>query len=130
MDKKAGDFVTHTIFQQPTRLGKGILVTPTVHGNLLAGPTAEDISDKEEVCTTGDGLAQVVDKARLSAEKIPLHMAITSFAGLRACEEKGDFVWAKRRMRRAFITRQASILPDFPALRPSGFSWRSRSQGS
>ena len=92
MDKKAGDFVTHTIFQQPTRLGKGILVTPTVHGNLLAGPTAEDISDKEEVCTTGDGLAQVVDKARLSAEKIPLHMAITSFAGLRACEEKGDFV--------------------------------------
>ena len=92
MDKKAGDFVTHTIFQQPTRLGKGILVTPTVHGNLLAGPTAEDITDKEEVCTTGEGLAQVVDKARLSAEKIPLNMAITSFAGLRACEEKGDFV--------------------------------------
>ena len=53
MDKKAGDFVTHTIFQQPTRLGKGILVTPTVHGNLLAGPTAEDISDKEEVCNRG-----------------------------------------------------------------------------
>lgn len=92
MDKKAGGFVSHTIFQQPTRLGKGILITPTVHGNLLAGPTAEDITDKEEVSTTGEGLSQVMEKARLSAEKIPLHMAITSFAGLRACEEKGDFV--------------------------------------
>ena len=92
MDKKAGSFVSHTIFQQPTRLGKGILITPTVHGNLLAGPTAEDITDKEEVSTTGEGLAQVMEKARLSAEKIPLSMAITSFAGLRACEEKGDFV--------------------------------------
>lgn len=92
MDKKAGSFVSHTVFQQPTRLGKGILVTPTVHGNLLAGPTAEDISDKEATNTTADGLAQVMEKARLSASQVPLSMAITSFSGLRACEEKGDFV--------------------------------------
>ncbi|HJC25344.1 MAG TPA: NAD(P)/FAD-dependent oxidoreductase [Candidatus Eisenbergiella merdavium] len=92
MDKKAGSFVSHTIFQQPTRLGKGILITPTVHGNLLAGPTAEDISDKEATDTTAEGLAQVTEKARLSAPQIPLNMAITSFSGLRACEEKGDFV--------------------------------------
>lgn len=92
MDKKAGDFVSHTIFQQPTKLGKGILITPTVHGNLLAGPTAEDIGDKEGVNTTSEGLNQVMEKARLSAEKVPLHMAITSFAGLRACEDGEDFV--------------------------------------
>ena len=92
MDKKTGSFVSHTVFQQPTRLGKGILVTPTVHGNLLAGPTAEDISDKEATNTTADGLAQVMGKARLSASQVPLSMAITSFSGLRACEEKGDFV--------------------------------------
>lgn len=92
MDKKVGSFVSHTIFQQPTRLGKGILITPTVHGNLLAGPTAEDITDKEGLNTTREGLAQVMEKARLSAGKVPLHMAITSFAGLRACEESGDFV--------------------------------------
>ena len=92
MDKKAGSFVSHTVFQQPTRLGKGILVTPTVHGNLLAGPTAEDISDKEATNTTAEGLSQVMEKARLSASRIPLNMAITSFSGLRACEEKGDFV--------------------------------------
>ena len=41
MDKKAGSFVSHTIFQLPTAMGKGVLITPTVHGNLLAGPTAE-----------------------------------------------------------------------------------------
>ena len=92
MDKKAGNFVSHTVFQQPTRLGKGILVTPTVHGNLLAGPTAEDIADKEATNTTAVGLSQVMEKARLSASRIPLNMAITSFSGLRACEEKGDFV--------------------------------------
>ena len=92
MDKKAGNFVSHTVFQQPTRLGKGILVTPTVHGNLLAGPTAEDISDKEATNTTAVGLSQVMEKARLSASRIPLNMAITSFSGLRACEENGDFV--------------------------------------
>lgn len=92
MDKKAGNFVSHTVFQQPTRLGKGILVTPTVHGNLLAGPTAEDISDKEATNTTAEGLSQVMEKARISASQIPLNLAITSFSGLRACEEKGDFV--------------------------------------
>ena len=92
MDKKAGNFVSHTIFQQPTKLGKGILVTPTVHGNLLAGPTAENIEDKEDLSTSAEGLAQVIEKARLSAGKVPVHMAITSFAGLRACEAGGDFV--------------------------------------
>lgn len=63
-----------------------------MHGNLLTGPTAEDITDKEAVNTTAEGLAQVMEKARLSAEKIPLNMAITSFAGLRATEDDGDFV--------------------------------------
>ena len=47
MDKKIGQLVSHTIFQMPTAMGKGVLVTPTVHGNLMVGPTATDISDKE-----------------------------------------------------------------------------------
>lgn len=92
LDKKAGGFVSHTVFQLPTKLGKGILITPTVHGNLLLGPTAEDIEDKEGVNTTLRGLSDVVEKARLSAEKIPAHMVITSFAGLRATEKSGDFI--------------------------------------
>ena len=92
MDKKAGNFVSHTIFQLPTAMGKGVLITPTVHGNLLAGPTAENIEDKEGIDTTGEGIAKLSQMAKLSAENIPLNMVITSFAGLRAAEKGGDFV--------------------------------------
>ena len=92
MDKKAGNFVSHTIFQLPTEMGKGVLITPTVHGNLLAGPTAEDIEDREGINTTGEGIAKLSKMAKLSAENIPLNMVITSFAGLRATEKGGDFV--------------------------------------
>lgn len=92
MDKKAGTFVSHTIFQLPTAMGKGVLITPTVHGNLLAGPTAEDIGDKEGVQTTSKGIEKLSKLARKSAENVPLSMVITSFAGLRATEQGGDFV--------------------------------------
>ncbi|MEF2876958.1 MAG: NAD(P)/FAD-dependent oxidoreductase [Blautia sp.] len=92
LDKKAGDFVSHTVFQLPTKMGKGVLITPTVHGNLLVGPTAEDLDNKEGMNTTAEGLSKVAKQARISAEKVPLHMVITSFAGLRATEAGGDFV--------------------------------------
>lgn len=92
LDKKAGDFVRHTVFQMPGKMGKGVLITPTVHGNLLVGPTAENIEDKEGVNTTQQGLEKAVSLAKKSAEKVPVHMTITSFAGLRACEKGGDFV--------------------------------------
>lgn len=83
-DKKVGGMVSHTLFQLPTALGKGILVTPTVHGNLLTGPTAIDIEDKERTATSSQGLAQVALKAALSVSNIPENAVITSFAGLRA----------------------------------------------
>ena len=92
LDKKVGDFVSHTVFQLPTKMGKGVLITPTVHGNLLVGPTAEDIQDKEGVNTTAQGLEKVASQARLSAGEVPLRMVITSFAGLRATEKGEDFV--------------------------------------
>ena len=92
MDKRAGDFVSHTIFQLPTAMGKGVLITPTVHGNLLAGPTAEDVPEKDKINTTAAGLSKLSAQAELSAEQVPLRMAITSFAGLRATEKGGDFV--------------------------------------
>ena len=92
LDKKVGNYVHSTIFQLPTVYGKGVLVTPTVHGNLLIGPTAADIEDKEAVTTTGEGIADVQKRAALSVEKLPTKQIITSFAGLRAHEEGGDFV--------------------------------------
>ena len=92
LDKKAGNFVSHTVFQLPTKMGKGVLITPTVHGNLLVGPTADDIPDKEGIQTTADGIGKVVSQAKRSAPTVPVNMAITSFAGLRAAEEGEDFV--------------------------------------
>ncbi len=92
MDKKVGDFVSSTIFQLPTKYGKGVLVTPTVHGNLLTGPTAVDIEDGENTTTTGDGLADVLRRAALSVENLPTRQVITSFTGIRAHEEKDDFI--------------------------------------
>lgn len=83
-DKNVGGMVKHTLFQLPTVLGKGVLVTPTVHGNLLTGPTAMDIDDKEGVETSREGMGQVMEKAALSVCSIPGNAVITSFAGLRA----------------------------------------------
>ena len=92
LDKEAGTHVGRTIFALPGKLGKGILVTPTVHGNLLVGPTAIDVEDKEGINTTAEGLAQVLEKAGMSVKNIPTRQVITSFAGLRAHEEGDDFI--------------------------------------
>ncbi|RHP33887.1 NAD(P)/FAD-dependent oxidoreductase [Lachnotalea sp. AF33-28] len=92
LDKKDGGIVDKTIFQLPGAMGKGILVTPTVHGNLLTGPTASDLSDKEAVDTSAEGLSQVLDMAKISVPGLPVRDVITSFAGLRAHEDSDDFV--------------------------------------
>ncbi len=91
MDKMAGDLVKATLFQLPSKLGKGVLVTPTVHGNLMVGPTAEEIEDPEDTSTSAEGLASLFDKGAMSVNKLP-RLTITSFAGLRAHEDGGDFV--------------------------------------
>lgn len=91
-DKKVGGTVSSTIFQLPGAYGKGVLVTPTVHGNLLLGPTATDTLDKEEVNTTADGLNTLQATAGKSIKAVPYKSVITSFAGLRAHEEGGDFI--------------------------------------
>lgn len=93
LDRKAGSTVNATIFQAPGKLGKGILVTPTIHGNLMIGPTAEDIDDRENSATTAVGLQKVAEIAKRSVPNLPLRQVITSFAGLRAHPEgdKHDF---------------------------------------
>ena len=92
LDKTAGGLVSHTIFQLPSEKGKGILVTPTIHGNLMLGPTAIDIEDKEATATTAQGLDEVMEKCVKSVKNIPMRQVITSFAGLRAHEDNGDFI--------------------------------------
>ena len=84
LDRTCGQLVRHTIFQLPSAMGKGVLVTPTVHGNLLVGPTAVDQPDKDRTATTAEGLRAVAETAAKSVESLPMRDTITSFAGLRA----------------------------------------------
>ncbi|MBQ7572989.1 MAG: NAD(P)/FAD-dependent oxidoreductase [Clostridia bacterium] len=92
LDSECGNTVSHTIFTTPTKMGKGILVSPTVHNNLLLGPTSEDIEDKEDKSTTQKGLFNVIMSAEKSVDNIPRNKTITSFCGLRAVGDTGDFI--------------------------------------
>ncbi|MGN1378056.1 MAG: NAD(P)/FAD-dependent oxidoreductase [Dorea sp.] len=92
LDKSAGSHVSRTIFSLPGRYGKGVLVTPTIHGNLLVGPTSVDVDDKEGVDTTAEGIADLSEKAGRNVRNLPMREVITSFAGLRAHEAGGDFI--------------------------------------
>lgn len=103
LDKDAGNHVSHTIFQLPSKMGKGVLVSPTVHGNLLVGPTAVDVTDKEAVNTTQEGLDSLAGTASLSVKNVPMRQVITSFAGLRAHEDGGDFVIGEAEDVKGFI---------------------------
>lgn len=92
LDKMYGSLVNRVIFQLPTAKGKGILVTPTIDGNLLVGPNAEDVRDKSDTATTSRGLSEIINVARLSVPSLDTRGIITSFAGLRATGSTGDFI--------------------------------------
>lgn len=92
LDKSVGSFVSRTVFQLPTELGKGVLISPTVHGNIIVGPTAEDIMDRDGVNTTAAGLELIREKACLAVDDGPLKQVITSFSGLRAHEVSHEFI--------------------------------------
>ena len=91
-DKSVGNLAKHTIFQCPSKMGKGILVTPTVDGNLLLGPSALDIEDKDDVSTTSDTLSDILEIAKKSVPCLTTREVITSFAGLRAHCDRNDFI--------------------------------------
>ena len=96
LDKEMGTFVEHTIFPQPTKMGKGTLVTPTVHGNLLVGPTAIDIEDRESTATTAEGINELIEKSGMNVKDLPIRRkVITGFAGLRAHEDNHEFIIAE-----------------------------------
>lgn len=82
----------HTMFQVPGPLGKGVLVTPTIHGNMLIGPNSVSQASKTDLSTTQEGLADIVERARRTWPAASPRGAITNFAGLRAAGESGDFV--------------------------------------
>ncbi len=91
-DKSVGHLAKHTIFQCPSKMGKGVLVTPTVDGNLLIGPSALDIEDKEDFATTAAALSGILETAKKSVPSLTTREVITSFAGLRAHCTRDDFI--------------------------------------
>lgn len=88
---KSAKLCSATLFQLPTAMGKGVLVSPTVHGNTIVGPTALDTLDKEDVDTTVSGLNTAWSQASLSVPSLNRRTIITQFAGLRAHSTAGDF---------------------------------------
>jgi len=111
-DRVAGALVTKTIFQLPTKLGKGVLVTPTVDGNLLIGPNAVDLEDKTNLDTTREGIDGIISKAQLSIQiPFPMNMVITSFSGNRAHSESDDFIIEEAADAKNFINVAAIASP-------------------
>ena len=92
LDKECGTLVNTTVFRTPSKMGKGILITPTVDGNLLTGPTSVDIEDKENNATTPEGFASIIKEANENISGVPFNKTITSFCGLRATGSTGDFI--------------------------------------
>lgn len=89
LDKTEGTRVSRVIFQCPTKVGKGVLVSPTVHGNLIVGPNAEDVNS---VANTSAALAFVAEAAAKSVKGINYRDNIRNFAGVRANTDKSDFI--------------------------------------
>ena len=92
LDKATEGFAKHVLFNLPTEKGKGILVSPTIDGNTLIGPTSDFIDDKSDLVTTREAIEQVIDKVSDTVENVPVRQVITSFSGNRAHESSGDFV--------------------------------------
>jgi glycerol-3-phosphate dehydrogenase len=90
-DRSVGDLVRSVVFPTPNKVSKGILVAPTVHGNVFIGPNATEIDDLDDQETTSPGFAEIISGARRVVPKLPLAAAITEFAGVRAAAGN-DFV--------------------------------------
>lgn len=91
-DKAARRLVSHIVLPVPTKISKGILVTPTVFGNVLAGPTATDQQDKHDKTVTDDGLQRVRQGMRKLVPALEQEVVIATYAGLRAVGSTGDYL--------------------------------------
>ncbi len=92
LDRKVGDLVSHVIFQTPTPDGKGVLVAPTVHGNIIVGPTSESVDNPEDTRTTKEGIRKVDRSATKGVPGLPIKESIRIFSGIRASVEGSDFM--------------------------------------
>lgn len=92
LDKACANTCRRTLFQMPTRMGKGVTVTPTTHGNILVGPTSTDVDGKDDVDTSATALAEAWNRALWAVPALSKRNIITQFAGLRAHSDTDDFI--------------------------------------
>lgn len=92
LDKSQGHQVSHVVFQCPNERGKGVLVAPTIHGNLIVGPNAQPVGDRHDLGNTAQGLAFVKEQAMHSVPGLNFGENIRNFAGLRANSTRSDFI--------------------------------------
>jgi len=90
--KGYGDKINHVIFQCPNEKGKGVLVTPTYHNNLMVGPDAQIMDDKYDTSTNIDNLFDIIKKAERSIPNLENKKIIRNFAGTRATSSLHDFI--------------------------------------
>ncbi len=92
LDKSQGGLVNTIVFQTPDENGKGVLIAPTVHGNLIVGPTSETIEKPDDTAVSRGGLEKVVQKSLRSSAKVDFRESIRNFAGVRAASTIDDFI--------------------------------------
>lgn len=91
LDPKNQGFFHSVLYPIPTKLGKGVLITPQVHGETLIGPTSEDLEDPHAIEVTTPGLARIISDAKKISASIPFYDNIRNFAGIRAKSTYDDF---------------------------------------
>lgn len=114
-DKSVGNFLNTVVFQTPSKAGKGVVALPTVHGNFLIGPTSEPVDSPAELQTTLSGLEFLRDKGRNVVPNFPFNTVITSFTGLRAKVDHGDFIIEESKQSKGFINVAAIDSPGLTA---------------
>lgn len=104
LDKTTKGFINKVLFQCPSKISKGVLVTPTVDGNLLVGPNAEDLdkNEKDNKETTREGLEYIKKTAMKTSKNIPFRENIRVFSGLRAEPDTGDFIIGESKVKRFY----------------------------
>lgn len=115
LDKSQGTLVNHVVFQCPSKVGKGVLVAPTVHGNLIVGPNAEDIADRDDVATTLSGQDAVRSLAVKSCPTVSFRDNIRNFAGNRCYIESNDFVVEESKTAKGFVNMAGIKSPGLSA---------------
>jgi glycerol-3-phosphate dehydrogenase len=90
-DKLSRPLVRHVVLPVPTETTKGVLIAPTVFGNVMLGPTAVDIERKEDTSSTAEGIAYLKSKGRQIIPKLLEHEVTAVYVGLRAATEHSDF---------------------------------------